>query len=363
MSIERGVLRPPSEAESILLRVVRNCPWNRCRFCPAYKGMMFSFRGEEEIREDIVRIAADPASKGRDSLFLQDADALALPIRTLAAVLEDIARFLPRVTRITSYARVSTLVARPSADLRLLRSLGLQRIHLGFESGSDEVLASMDKGVTADRQIRAGAKAREAGFALSCYFMPGLGGIRHSEVHARESAAVLRRIEPEYIRLRTCFVLEDTPLADDYREGRFEPLSEARTVEEIRRFIEGLEPVRSEIVSDHRMNLLSELRGRLPEARDSLLGTLDRYLDLSPSDKARFEAGRRTGRIKTLDDLEDPSFREALDEAEKRYRPVYPAPRSVLFPKRDAASLRPPPGDARANPCAPRGRRIGCRVS
>lgn len=347
MATERGALRPPSEADSILLRVVRNCPWNRCRFCPAYKGMMFSFRSVEDIVEDIRRIASDPASRGRDSLFLQDADALALPVRTLAAVLEEIERSLPRVARITSYARVSTLVARSAADLRLLRSLGLRRIHLGFESGSDEVLASMDKGVSADRQIRAGAKAREAGFALSCYFMPGLGGVRNSDVHADESAAVLRRIEPEFIRLRTCFVLEDTPLADDFREGRFEPLSEAQTVAEIRRLILGLGSVRTEIVSDHRMNLLTELRGRLPEDRDALLRILDRYLDLDPSDKARFEAGRRTGLIKTLDDLTDRSRRAALDEAVKRYRPVCPAPRSVLFPRRDVAVGTP----------------SGCRVS
>ena len=197
-TFEQGPIRPPSEAYSLLLRVTRNCPWNRCAFCPVYKGQKFSKRGREEVLADIAamrfwmeEISArsrqlgaggdlslptlaeierrDPANPylralllfllgGAETAFLQDADSLVIPTADLAAILERLRQAFPSLTRVTSYARARTLSRLAKEPLQALRAAGLNRIHVGLESGSDTVLKIMNKGVTAEQQILAGRK-------------------------------------------------------------------------------------------------------------------------------------------------------------------------------------------------------------
>ena len=351
---EQGPIRPPSEAGSLLFRFTRNCPWNRCTFCPVYKGKQFSRRSLEDIKSDIDTAAEIHqellafSSKlghggrltreileiaytsghfndfhrqmalwlymGKGSVFIQDANSFVLPASVLVEAIGYLKQKIPGIRRITSYARSSTIAKMSVAELGEIRQAGLDRIHIGMESGSDRVLEFVRKGVSAGRQIEAGRKVIEAGMELSEYFMPGLGGKELSEDHARESARVLNEINPHFIRLRTLRVPPRVPLFQDKQSGRFKPLSDDETVLEIRLFISLLE-VSSRLKSDHIMNLLEEVAGKLPEDKEAMLAVIDRYLEMPDGERLLFRLGRRGGALRALDDLNDPMMRQRLESA------------------------------------------------
>lgn len=355
MRFEQGPIRPPSEAGSLLLRFTRNCPWNRCTFCPVYKGQTFSRRSLEEIKRDIdiVRsilddlssvshamgyggpltrqvvsaVLSDPsrndqfrhvalwALTGKGTVFIQDANSLILDSRVLVQALQYLRERIPDVRRITSYARSSTVARKSPRELKEIREAGLDRIHIGLESGSGAVLEFVRKGTTAAQHIDAGRKAIEAGMTLSEYIMPGLGGKTLWREHAIETARVLNEIDPHFIRLRSLRVPPQASLHADLREGRFTPLSDDEVVLEIRLLLENLHLTRSRLTSDHIMNLLQEVEGTFPQDKPGMLAVLDRYLALSPEDRLLFRLGRRGGAIQSLDELNDPDVRARLEQA------------------------------------------------
>lgn len=327
---ECGPIRPPSEADSLLIRVVRNCPWNRCSFCPVYKGEKFSLRTLEEILNDLDYLSSDLYALSSKSVFLQDADALITPVDSLLKIIDTIRRTFPHVRRITAYARSNTLSNRKESDLRQLHDAGLSRIHVGIESHCKQVLELVRKGTTPEKQIQGCLRARDAGLELCCYVMPGVGGKTFSERHAIETGQFIARIQPDHVRLRTCFVLEGTPLAEDFARGLFKPLDEEETVREVRLFLEQLTQTRTELISDHHINLLMELRGSLPENYGQLLGIIDRFLDLPPESRKLFIAGRRLGFIRRLDDLSWADKDIRLKEAALGYKACIPVREGVL---------------------------------
>jgi radical SAM superfamily enzyme YgiQ (UPF0313 family) len=295
-SFEVGPIRPPSEAQSLLIRVTRNCPWNKCEFCHTYKGEQFSFRSVEEIKKDIDQVMAisdeirqlswrmgfagetnqevlrvlfgqsgrpGPAWQnvagwlyfGGNQVFLQDANSLITKTADLVEILKYLKEKFPSIRRITSYARARTLAKKSVAELKELREAGLSRIHVGMESGYDPLLQYIKKGVTAKEQIQGGRNVVESGISLSEYIMPGLGGQRWWHEHAVESARVLNQIDPDFIRLRTLYARKDMPLFDKIAKGEFELLADDRVVSEIKLLIETLDGIHSAVVSDHILNL------------------------------------------------------------------------------------------------------------
>ncbi len=354
-TFEQGPIRPPSEAGSLLLRFTRNCPWNRCTFCPVYKGTRFSRRSLDEIKRDIdsaaeivteLRAMAESHVQGtrlprevlnhvyssphfnnyykqialwlhvgQGSVFIQDANSLILPAEQIAEAIRYLRERIPGVGRITSYARSSTLARKSLEDLVLIRQAGLDRIHIGMESGSDRVLEFIRKGVTSEEHIEAGCKVKAAGMELSEYYMPGLGGQALTRDNAIESARVLNRINPDFIRLRSLRVPRRAPLFKDLESGRFALLSDDDTVREIRLFVESLEGIDSRVVSDHIMNLLEEVTGKLPEDKEAMLAVIDRYLELPDEDRLLFRLGRRGGGLRSVDEFEDPVMRRKLKAA------------------------------------------------
>ena len=175
----------------------------------------------------------------------------------------------PTITRITSYARSKTLSRKSPDELKSLRVAGLNRVHTGMESGSDAVLSLMHKGVTQEEQIRSGRQVIAAGIELSEYFMPGLGGRDLSAEHAVESAAVLAAVNPTFIRIRTTVPVPGTPLHRMMAEGRWAPLTEEEKVRELRDCLRRLDGITSTVQSDHMMNLLEDVAGRLPGDRQT----------------------------------------------------------------------------------------------
>ncbi len=358
LNFEQGPIRPPSEARSLLIRVTRNCSWNRCEFCPVYKGAPFSRRTVEEIKADIdtVKEIVDSLKRmawqggfggsidrrlvegilqderysesfrsvalwlyyGGESAFLQDANSLVMKTPNLVEVVSYLKETFPEVKRVTSYARSSTLARKPVEELRQLKAAGLNRIHVGLESGSDEVLAFVRKGVTAAQQIEGGQRVVAAGIELSEYVMPGLGGRRLSRENALETARVLNAINPDFIRIRSLALPAGTGLREKWEQGEFERPSDEEMVHELRLFIESLDGIHSYVASDHILNLLEELEGRLPEDKPALLDLIDRFLSLPADERLLFQLGRRLGLFRSLSDREDPGLRARAEQLKEK---------------------------------------------
>ena len=360
-SFEQGPIRPPSEAKSLLIRVTRNCPWNKCAFCHSYHGTKFGIRSVEEVKADI-REAGDMADQireiswelgqngvvtrlvidriyrsdafygdsfrqvaawlyfGGESVFLQDADSIIIKTGDLVEIIAFIGEKFPDVKRITSYCRSHTARRKSIEEFRMLRDAGLTRIHIGLESGSDPVLKSIKKGSTAADHIEGGQKVVEAGISLSEYIIPGLGGDRWSRENALETARVINEINPDYVRMRSLQVRRGTDLYRMMKDGEFKPLGDEDVIREIRLFIENLDGIKSRIVSDHILNLLEELNGELPGDKEKLLGIIDRFFAMPEEDRLIYRLGRRKGIYTSLDDLSDTRAYNALKVVLEEYR-------------------------------------------
>lgn len=248
------------------------------------------------------------------TVFLQDANSLILKPDVLVEALRYLKERLPEVRRITTYARSATVAKRSVHDLARMKEAGLDRVHIGLETGFDPLLEFMDKGVTADKQVQAGRNVKAAGLALSEYVMPGLGGRRWWREHAQATAEVLNRIDPHFIRLRTLRLPDRVDLYHRVTTGEFQPQTDDGVVEEIRLFLETLQGIRSTVASDHIMNLIESVSGRLPEDRDAMLAVLDHYLALPARDRLLYRLCRRMGRCREPADLDRPGLRPMLEE-------------------------------------------------
>lgn len=300
-----GPIRPPSEAYSLLIRVTENCPWNRCEFCSVFKGQKFAVRPIEDVRQDILSVLrtvedcyqwAERAGvsvgqiaalngflwlhdEGVVSAFLQDSDALVAKTEPLAGIVELLYRTFPTLQRVCSYSRAKTVFRKTPEDLKRLCDAGLSRLHIGLETGDDEILEDIQKGVTAAEQIEAGKKAVAAGIEVSEYVMPGLGGRERWRQHALNSARVLNEIDPHFIRLRSFHVTEGTPIYDKVKSGQLTMQSVEERLIEVRTFVEALDVHSQLVITDFAWNAyLGESDGKLPDEKDRVLESIDRAL-------------------------------------------------------------------------------------
>jgi len=370
-AFELGPIRPPSEGQdhSLLIRATRNCPWNRCQFCNVYKGQRFVYRSVEEVKQDIgvaktlsdelkaiswrlgyggkvsnevvtAMVQSNPEVYGRElvepqvlmarlhslvnvanwlnsggrTVFLQDANSLIMRTPELVEVIRYLKETFPSIERVTSYARSKTTAKKSPEEFKELHEAGLSRLHVGLESGYDEVLEDMQKGVTAEEHIKGGRRVAESGISLSEYVMPGLGGRRWSDPHALETARVLSQINPAFIRIRSLIVRRGTPLYDRLEAGEFEQLTEDEVVDEIGLFIENLD-CDSYVASDQMSNLLWEIEGKLPEEKGAMLKAINEYKAMLPTERLNLRLERRLRSYLAVYGRLDQSLNEKVQEA------------------------------------------------
>jgi radical SAM superfamily enzyme YgiQ (UPF0313 family) len=267
--------RPPSEANSLLLRVTRGCPWNRCTFCSMYKGTKFEIRDLGEIKTDI-EMARELYGERVRTVFIGDSNSLVAKTETLVQVLKSLYSSFPHLERVTSYARAKTLAKKPTEDLEKIRQAGLTRLHVGLETGDRDLLKEIEKGATPEEMVEAGRKSKKAGFEYSLYVLLGIGGEEKWENHAKGTADVLNQIDPHFIRVRTFIPQPNSPLYEAMEEGRFHLPSPETILKETRLLLEALQ-VTSQFLSDHISNLLP-LHGKLPEDKGSMIQMIDEAL-------------------------------------------------------------------------------------
>ncbi|MCP4710544.1 MAG: radical SAM protein [Planctomycetes bacterium] len=351
-SFQIGRYRPPSEGAraSLLLQITENCPWDRCSFCCLYRGQKFQFRTVAAIKKDIdaakaladelIRIskqlgfdgkvkrklistiaASDPSLglnssfitvanwmlTGGKTAFLQDSNSIVMKPADLIEVLKYIRSIFPSLERVTSYARSHTLCHRKLSDLKKIREAGLDRLHAGLETGDDELLQKVCKGVTSQQQIEGGLKAKQAGFELSEYFMTDLGGRKFWRQHAINTARVLSEIDPDYIRSRPLAPIVGTPIYDEYTSGNLILSSPLERLEELKLMVENLN-FNGRLVFDHSMNSWCNPIGqplfsmghegyKFPEEKSIVLELIDLGLSLDESCHIHVEDLMRSGTL------------------------------------------------------------------
>jgi radical SAM superfamily enzyme YgiQ (UPF0313 family) len=264
--------RPPSEANSLLLRVTRGCPWNRCSFCSMYKTIKFEIRDLEEVQSDI-ELARDLYGDKIRTVFIGDSNSLIVKTEMLIKVLNTLFSSFPHIERVTSYSRSKTLFKKPIEDLERIYQSGLTRLHVGLETGDRDLLKEIEKGATPEEMIEAGKKAKKAGFEYSLYVLLGIGGEEKWERHARGTAEVLNQIDPHFIRVRTFIPQPNSPLYEAMMRGDFKSPSAEIILKETKLLLEEL-CVTSQFLSDHISNLLP-LHGKLPEEKESMVQMIE----------------------------------------------------------------------------------------
>jgi hypothetical protein len=322
---EQGVIRPPSEASSLLVRVTRNCPWNKCHICPAYKGTKFSRRSVEEVKGDIDMMAEVYSRHVNDftSAFLQDADTLILPTDDLVDIITHLKEVFPAVERVTTYARAKSMKRKGLEDYYRLKEAGLTRIHTGMESGSLKVLKLINKGIKPEDILTGGLRVVESGISLSEYIMPGVGGKALSREHAMETSRILNKIRPNFIRVRTFAVHPKSPIQEMIEEGTFQPMNDEEVVKEIRLLLVKLDKIPSHFrCGDFSLNLLMQVDGRLDTQKEAMIEEIDRYLALTKEQKKAYSLIQRTyPGVLPLDAVRDESvikqIRKELESLER----------------------------------------------
>lgn len=304
MSYELGPIRPPAEAGSLLIRVTRGCPWNRCAFCTTYKSknIEFSARTVDEIKKDVDEAYEMYKGHPFKSCFLQDGDIFCMPTDFIVEIAQYVKSKFKTLEKITSYGIIHKVNKKSQQELDEIRAAGINRVYSGMESGSDKVLRLINKGATSQMLIDVGLRLKKAGIEVSYFVMMGAGGKDNCRESALESARVLNEVDPEFIRLMSLRVKPGSGLERKVKTGEFVIPSEKDMVEEQLLMIENLN-VTSYYSNDHIMNLFIEVEGQLPRDKEKLTGTLKTYLGLSDKDRRVFEYGVRTGQMIALSDI------------------------------------------------------------
>ncbi|WP_419659037.1 radical SAM domain protein [Desulfosarcina variabilis str. Montpellier] len=275
MHYEGNIIRPPSEANSILLQVTVGCSHNKCTFCGTFTGERFKIKSDDIIMADIA-FAAQYCKRQR-RVFLCDGDAMIIPQKRLMKILTEIRRQLPWVTRVGIYANTKSLAMKSDAQLRELHENGIGIAYMGLESGDDVTLKAVRKGATAQRMIDMGRKARAAGIKLSVTVLLGLAGRERSQIHARETGRVLSAIDPEFVGALSLMLMPGTPLYDQYQNGTFELIEPDEMLAELRTMIAETHQTQGMFHANHASNYLP-IRARMPKEKAQTLALIDAAL-------------------------------------------------------------------------------------
>ncbi len=275
MHYEGMVIRPPSEANSILLQVTVGCSHNKCTFCGTYKGERFKIKSDDIIMEDIAFAAQNCRRQNR--VFICDGDALIIPQKRLIKILTEIEKQLPWVERVSLYANTKGIKMKTVEELKELRQHNLQLAYMGLETGDDETLKNIRKGASAAHMIEMGQKIRSAGIRLSLTVLLGIAGRQRSQTHAKATGEVLSAIDPEFVGALSLMLIPGTPLHDDYEAGDFELVGSEEMLAELRTMLAHTDLSNGLFHANHASNYLP-VRAKLPEDKEKTLQQIDEAL-------------------------------------------------------------------------------------
>jgi len=275
MHYEGYCIRPPSEADSILLQVTVGCSHNKCTFCGSYRDKRFRIKDDKVILSDILFAAK--YMQDQDRVFLMDGDALIIPQKKLVWILAMIQEHLLRVKRVGAYANVKGIKMKSLAELTQLREMNLGILFYGVETGDDEIRSAIQKGSPAQTCIEMGHRVKEAGITLSATVLLGIGGRENSLRHARATGELLSAMDPDFVGALTVMFVPGTPLYEAHRQGKFELPDEAGLLRELREMITCTNLTRGYFFSNHASNYLP-IKAKLPSGKQKALDLIDAAL-------------------------------------------------------------------------------------
>ena len=285
MEYEGIVIRPPSEAESLILQVTLGCSHNRCTFCPTYKGRRFQIKDLDRIKEEIDEMA--PCGPFR-KVFLADGDALIIPQDKLIAILQYLKERLPGLRRAGLYGNAKSILRKSVEELRALKALKLGIVYLGVETGDPTLLEKVRKGASYEQMVEAGRRVKEAGITLSATVLLGLGGVEHGQQHALATAKILSDIDPDFASALTLMVVPGTPLHEEMESGRFQLPSPFQLLEELGTLIAHTHFTNCYFTSNHASNYLP-IKARLPRDKEAVVRLIQKVVSSQDASRLRPE--------------------------------------------------------------------------
>jgi len=287
MNYEGTIIRPPNEADSLILQVTVGCSHNRCTFCPAYIHKKFRIKSLSEIFTDIDSAAAECAQDVR-RIFLCDGDPLIMKQDQLNQILDYLTLKFPRLIRVGIYANAKSILRKTESELGQLRQKKLTNVYMGLESGDQQTLDLVKKGTTIEKMVKAAVRIKTAGMKLNVTVLLGLGGKKRSLIHAQETIMVLNRMEPNHIGALTLMVVQGTALYDSQSEGRFELPGKFELVNELKIMIEGSDLKNCLFFSNHASNYFP-IKARLPRDKQKILAELEAVISSDDEQNLRDE--------------------------------------------------------------------------
>ncbi|HOW56815.1 MAG TPA: radical SAM protein [Smithellaceae bacterium] len=285
MDYEGIIIRPPSEAYSLLLQVTLGCSHNKCTFCGTYREKKFKIKPIEKIKNDIREAASYGYS---EKVFLCDGDALIIPQARLEEILKLINENIRGVKRIGTYANAKSILRKTTAELIQLRKLGLKIIYLGVETGNEELLKKINKGVNYHDLVDAARRVKEAGITLSVTVILGLGGVEMSISHALDTARILSDIDPDYAGALTLMLVPQSPLYHDYMAGKFVLPDQFGFIRELQLIISNANFTDCYFTSNHASNYLP-VKAYLPRQKEMVLDKISSVLSRKDLNRIRPE--------------------------------------------------------------------------
>jgi len=289
MKYEGDIIRPPSEAYSLLLQVTVGCSHNKCTFCPSFKDKRFRIKSLEEIEEDLID--ASRLIRHVDRLFLCDGDALIIPQKRLLEILEAVQKHLPGVRRIGTYGNAKSILRKSVEELCELKEHGLGIVYLGIETGNEELLLKIRKGATYDQIVEAGRRVKEAGITLSATVLLGIGGIEKSMQHARDTARILTDVDPDFAGVLTVMVVPGTPLDEERKAGSFILPGTFDLLKELGVILSAARFSNCFFTANHASNYLP-IRARMPRDQEKVIRLIDEVVRRSDTSMLRPESMR-----------------------------------------------------------------------
>ena len=289
MKYEGDIIRPPSEAYSLLLQVTVGCSHNQCTFCPSFKDKRFRIKSLEEIIEDL-QYASRRFGKV-DRLFLCDGDALIIPQKRLLEILKAVQKHLPGVRRIGTYGNAKSILRKTVEELCELQEHGLGIVYLGIETGNEELLRKIRKGATYDQIVEAGRRVKEAGITLSATVLLGIGGTEKSMEHARDTARILTDVDPDFAGVLTVMVVPGTPLDEERKAGAFVLPGTFDLLKELSVILSGARFSNCFFTANHASNYLP-IRARMPRDQEKVVRLIDEIVRRSDASMLRPESLR-----------------------------------------------------------------------
>lgn len=280
MNYEGKVYRPWMEADSFLIQTTIGCTHNKCTFCDMFREKRFRIRGIDDIFKDIEE-SRRYLSHIR-SIFLIDGNVLALKTDFLVKVLEKVTATFPECENISVYAGLNDLRRKSVEDLRRLKDAGLDKVYAGLESGDNETLERIKKGLTAEQAKEGMAHAKAAGIEVLLSIIFGIGGNQRSRTHIVETTKLLNILQPEELAPMALTIQPGTILKKQVDDGDFIQATPLQILEEEKYLLENLDDFEMFYWGDHGNNIES-LKGMLPSSRQMFIKKVDDAIAYHPT--------------------------------------------------------------------------------